>query len=215
MKKTAITLILTATALIGTGFSASAQTKIGTVDMNKIFSGYYKTKDAEARINAARAKAKQELDDKMDELKKGEEELKKIQDDFNNPALSKEAKEEKAKAFEEKRNKMAPQVRELQEYRATQEKQLQEQAVRMRNGIVEEIQKIITAKVESEQFDLVFDRSGNSLNGVPILVYAKDALDFSDSIITQLNKNKPKDAPEGGASGDGALKLQQATPEKK
>ena len=32
--------------------TASAQTlKIGTVDMKKVFESYYKTKDAEARIN--------------------------------------------------------------------------------------------------------------------------------------------------------------------
>lgn len=213
MKSIAIASVLAA-ALLGSGLSASAQgLKIGTVDMNLIFSSYYKTKDAENRINAARNKAKQELDDRMDKLKKEEEALKKLQEEFNNPALSEEGKQEKAKAFEEKRNKLAPEVRELREYQTTQEKQLQDQAVRMRNGIVEEITKLINDKVKAENYDIVLDKSGNSLNGVPVLVYSANALDFSKDIIDQLNKNKPKDAPSAPASGD--LKLQTATPEKK
>ena len=53
--------------------SASAQTvKIGTVDMKKVFEGYYKTKDAEARINEARNAAKKEMDDRMDVYNKGD-----------------------------------------------------------------------------------------------------------------------------------------------
>ena len=47
--------------------------------------------------------------------------------------------------------------------------------------------------MKSENFDIVFDKSGSSLNGVPILLFARDNMDFSDDIITQLNKNKPKD----------------------
>jgi len=39
----------------------------------------------------------------------------------------------------------------------------------------------------------VIDKSGTSLNGVPVVLYARDAADFSDDIITQLNKNKGKD----------------------
>lgn len=214
MNKATVATLLSA-ALLGSGFTASAQgLKIGTVDMNQIFSAYYKTKDAEARINAARSKAKQELDEKMDGLKKEEDALKKLQEEFNNPALSKEGKEEKAKSFEEKRNKLAPAVRELREYQATQEKQLQDQAVRMRNGIVEEITKLINDKVKSENYDIVLDKSGNSLNGVPILVFSATSLDFSKEIIEQLNKNKPKDAASTESGGE-SLKLQTATPEKK
>ena len=49
--------------------AAQAQVKVGIVDMNKIFSGYYKTKDAENKINDAREIAKKELDDRMESHK--------------------------------------------------------------------------------------------------------------------------------------------------
>lgn len=192
MKKLTISAVLAA-ALFASTFSANAQSKIGTVDMNKIFSSYYKTKDAESRINEARASAKKELDDRMDTYKKNVEGIGKLNEDLNNAALSKEKKDESSKKRDDMIAETKNLEREIGEFRNTREKQLQEQAVRMRNGIVEEITKLVQEEVKSNSFDLVFDKSGQSLNGVPIVLYARDNDDFSDKIITQLNKNKPKD----------------------
>ena len=60
----------------------------------------------------------------------------------------------------------------------------------MRNGIVDEITKLVLDKVKTENYDLVMDRSGLSLNGVPILMFAKDGLDFSDDIITRAEQEQ-------------------------
>jgi outer membrane protein len=185
------------------GFFAStghAQVKIGTVDMNKIFSAYYKTKDAEARINEARNSAKQELDERMDTYKKNLDQINKLNDDLANPALSKEMKDSKSKERDDLIQETKNLEREITEFRETREKQLQEQAVRMRNGIVDEITKLVLERVKSENYDLVMDRSGLSLNGVPILIFAKDSLDFSDDIVVELNKNKPSDSDAGAAT---------------
>ena len=176
--------------------SASAQTvKIGTVDMKKVFEGYYKTKDAEARINEARNAAKKEMDDRMDVYNKGVNEVKKMNEEIESPALGKEAKETKSKARDEKVQELNTLQREINEFRQTREKQLQEQSVRMRGGIVDEINKIVEAKVKSDNFDVVFDKSGPSLNGVPVVLYSRDAYEFTEEVIKTLNKNKGKDEP--------------------
>lgn len=194
MKKLLTVTSLLAVSLLGSAFTAQAQTKIGMVDMNKIFSSYYKTKDAESRINEARATAKKELDDRMDTYKKNLETINKLNADMNKPELSKEAKDEKSKARDEKIGETKNLEREITEFKNTREKQLQEQAVRMRNGIVEEITKLVQAEVSSNSYDLVLDKSGQSLNGVPIVLYSRESDDFSDKIISQLNKNKPKES---------------------
>jgi outer membrane protein len=200
MKKLTLAALLAA-ALFSSALSAHAQgSKIGTVDMNKIFSSYYKTKDAESRINEARASAKKELDDRMETYKNNVSAIGKLNDDLNKPELSKDKKDESSKKRDDMIAETKNLEREIGEFRTTREKQLQEQAVRMRNGIVEEITKLVQEKVKSESFDMVFDKSGSSLNGVPILLYARDSMDFSDDIITQLNKNKPKDTAPPAAS---------------
>lgn len=192
MKKTLTLASLIAAFALAASPVAHADMKIGLVDMNKVFSEYYKTKDAENRINEARAAAKKELDDRMDAYKKNLDAINKLNEDLNKPELSKEAKDKKSKERDDKISETKNLEREIQEFKTSREKQLQEQAVRMRNGIVEEITKLIQEHVKSDQYDLVLDKSGNSLNGVPIILYSKDTNDFSADIISELNKNRPK-----------------------
>jgi outer membrane protein len=135
------------------------------------------------------------MDDRMDVYNKGVNEVKKMNEEIESPALGKEAKEAKSKARDEKVGELNTMQREINEFRQTREKQLQEQSVRMRGGIVDEINKIVEAKVKSENFDIVLDKSGPSLNGVPVVLYSRDAYEFTDEVVKILNKNKGKDEP--------------------
>ena len=193
MKKLLALTLTTSLFVFASSLTAHGQVKVGTVDMNKVFSSYFKTKDAESRINEARATAKKELDDRMETYKKNLETINKLNEEINKPELSKEMKDSKSKARDEKIAETKNLEREITEFRSTREKQLQEQAVRMRNGIVDEITKLVQDKVKSDNYDLVFDKSGSSLNGVPMVLYSRDNMEFSEDIITSLNKNKPKE----------------------
>jgi outer membrane protein len=188
----ALTLIAaTALALLtGTVSAQSVTIRIGTVDMKKVFESYYKTKDAESKINEARNNAKKELEDRMDQAKRVLEEVKKLDEDIARPELGKEAKEQKTKTRGEKAGELQTMDREIREFQSSREKQLQEQSVRMRGGIVDEINKVVSDKVKADGYDIVFDRSGPSLNGVPIVLYAKDSYDFTNDVVTVLNKSR-------------------------
>jgi outer membrane protein len=171
--------------------AAQAQVKIGVVDMNKVFSGYYKTKDAENKINDAREVAKKELDDRMESHKELLDEINQLNKDIDNPALSAATKSDRTKKREDKIQQVRTLETEINDFKNSREKQLQEQAVRMRNQIVEEIMKLVEDHVKADNYDLVFDKSGQSLNGVQIVLHSKDSMDFSDDIITALNKTRP------------------------
>ena len=88
MKKSLLATLLCLGLLGGLASTSHAQVKVGTVDMNKIFSAYYKTKDAEARINDARNDAKRELDEQMDTYKKNLDDINKLNDEIAKPELS-------------------------------------------------------------------------------------------------------------------------------
>lgn len=182
--------------------------KVGTVDMKKVFESYYKTKDAEAKINEARNTAKKELEERMEEVKKVGEDVKKLEEDISKPELSKDAKETKMRQRADQIGIYQSKTREIQEFQSSREKQLQEQSVRMRGGIVEEINKVIADKVKADNFDLVIDKSGPSLNGVPVILYAKESYDFTTEVVTTLNKNR-------GTTEAAPAALPVATPKKK
>ena len=183
--------LLAAVAFCAAAPAVHAQIKVATVDMNKVFSGYYKTKDAENKINDAREVAKKELDERMESHKQMLDEINQLNKDIDNPALSATAKSDRSKKREDKIAQVRQLEQEIQEFKTSREKQLQEQAVRMRNQIVEEIMKVITDRVKDEQYDVVLDKSGQSLNGVQFVLYSQDKMDFSDEVITALNKNRP------------------------
>ena len=197
MKKFLIAALLSALAFPAVGF-AQGTLKVGTVDMNRAFKEYNKTKDAEAKINEAKNAAKKEYDDRADAYKKALDEINKLNQQLDAPALSADAKTQKAKERDEKISNIKSMEREINEFRQTRERQLQEQALRMREGIVKEITDVVMDKVKANSLDMVFDKSGMSLNGVPLLMYSRDNVDFTNDVVAVLNK--PGRATETSAS---------------
>ena len=190
MKNTLVLSCLAAILSFAPSIASAQNIKIGTVDMKRVFESYYKTKDAEAKINEKRNSAKKELEDRMDVAKKALEEVKKLDEDIQKPELSSAAKAEKSSIRQSKAQDLQTMDREIREFQAAQEKQLNELSVRMRAGIVDEINKVVEARVKAENYDLVLDKSGPSLNGVPLVLFSRESWDFTTDIVTALNKTR-------------------------
>ena len=167
---------------------AQGTLKIGTVDMQRAFKEYTKTKEAEAKINDAKNAARKEYDDRAEDYKKALDEINNLNKQLESPALSADKKTQTAKDRDDKIAKIKNMEREISDFRQTRERQLQEQLMRMREGIVKEITDVVMDKVKANNFDLVFDKSGMSINGVPVLMYSHDNIDFTNDVITVLNK---------------------------
>jgi outer membrane protein len=197
----ALTLVFPIAAL------AQGTMKIGTVDMQRAFKEYNKTKEAEVKINDAKNSAKKEYDDRAESYKKALDEINNLNKQLESPALSADKKTQTAKERDDKIANIKNMEREISDFRQTRERQLQEQLMRVREGIVKEITDVVMEKVKANHFDLVLDRSGMSINGVPFLLYAPDNVDFTNDIIAVLNK--PGRAPSSTAKANPA-----ATPAK-
>jgi outer membrane protein len=187
MKKFLLLTVVLALALPAATY-AQGPLKVGTVDMNKAFKEFNKTKDSEKKINDAKDAAKKEYDDRAENYKKALEEINKLSQQLEAPALSADAKAAKAKQRDEMIGNIKNMEREINDFRQTRERQLQEQAMRMRENLVKEITEVIMERVKSANYDLVFDKSGQSTNFIAVLMYAKDSMDFTNDVITALNK---------------------------
>src|SRR5881396_1866496 len=186
--KNSLSIISALTLAFPIGAFAQGTMKIGTVDMQRAFKEYGKTKDAETKINDAKNSAKKEYDDRAEAYKKALDEINNLNKQLDAPALSAEAKSQKAKERDDKIANIKNMEREINDFRQTRERQLQEQAMRMREGIVKEITDVVMEKVKTNNMDLVFDKSGMSINGVPFLLYSHDNIDFTNDIVAVLNK---------------------------
>jgi Skp family chaperone for outer membrane proteins len=74
---------------------------------------------------------------------------------------------------------------------------LEEQGRRMRKRIVDEIKEKVADFAKSQNFLSVIDTSGQSLNGVQLVLYTDSKADITGDLIAMLNKEK-------GQAGTGA-----------
>ncbi len=199
-------LLLTAALALALPAASYAQgtLKVGTVDMNRAFKEYNKTKDSEKKINEAKDAAKKEYDDRAENYKKSLDEINKLNQQLDSPALSADKKTSMAKDRDDKIANIKNMEREINEFRQTRERQLQEQAMRMRDSIVKEITDVIMDRVKASNYDLVFDKSGMSVNGVNVLIHSKDGMDFTTEVITALNKKPATTTTEKPATSPAA-----------
>ena len=193
MKSTMIAFI--AAAMLGLAHTATAQTpsgRIATVDLNKIFTDYYKTPIASAKLKETVESFNKEQEEMVGNYKKAIDELNKLRDEQDKPEYSAEIREQKHKAVADKLSDTQKLQRDIEEYRASHRKILDDQTQRMRQTILKEIQDVINKEARDAGYQLVFDKSGNTLNGVSIVVFSQDSLEITDDIIKILNKNQPK-----------------------
>ena len=172
-----------------------AQTKIGIVDMERVLKEYGKTKEAEAKLNEATKAAKKEFDDRTDAYKKALDEINKLNAQLDTPVLTAEAKAEKAKERDEKIASIRNMEREINDFRQTREQQLQQQMLRLREGIVKEIIDVVVERGKAKNLDLIFDKSGASLNRFSPILFSPDSMDFTAEVIVELNKKERATPP--------------------
>lgn len=194
MKKS-LSIVFALTLTLPVAAFAQGTMKIGTVDMQRAFKDYNKTKEAEAKINDAKNAAKKEYDDRAEAYKKALDDINNLNKQLESSALSADKKTQIAKDRDDKIANIKNMEREISDFRQTRERQLQEQLMRVREGIVKEITDVVMEKVKTNNLDLVFDKSGMSINGVPVLMYSHDNIDFTNDIIAVLNKPGRVTAP--------------------
>src|SRR5437660_11873815 len=159
MKKSLSTIIALRLALPIADL-AQGTSKIGTVDMQKAFKEYNKTKDAEAKINDAKNAAKKEYDDRAEAYKRALDEINNLNKQLESPALSADKKTGMAKERDDKIANIKSMEREISDSRQKRERQLQQQSMRIREGIVKEITEVVVENVNAKSLDFVLDKSG-------------------------------------------------------
>lgn len=171
-----------------------AQVKIGTVDVDRIFKDYKKTKEAEGKLNEAKNAAKKEYDERAENYKKALDEINKLNSQLDSPALTAEAKAVKAKERDEKIANIKNMEREISEFRQTREQQLQQQMIRLRETLLKEIMEVVMEKRKARGLDVVLDKSGASASGFSPILFSPDSMDFTTEVISEVNK-KPNATP--------------------
>jgi len=173
--------------------AALADTKIGTVDLRKLFDNYWKTKAAQAAIQERAAQLDKDDKAMKDDLKKGSDDYQKLLSQINDPVISNEERDRRKLTAEEKLKQLQGSKTAIEQFERQAQSTLGEQRQRMRDNILGEIKTAVNAKAKLENFSLVLDSAAETVNGTLAVVYNNGQNDITETILSQLNAGTPID----------------------
>lgn len=187
--------LLTTALMAAMVFSAEAQTKVAAVDMKKIFSNYWKTKQATASLESRKAELRKEMKDMADGLEKAQADYKQLLDQANDPVISADERDKRKQAAASKLKEMTSTKATLDQFQRQAEAQLADESQRMSGNLVVEIQKAVADKAKAGGFTMVLNSANNEA-----FIFVSPDTDITDSVLTQLNAGAPIDLnqPLGG-----------------
>jgi len=166
---------------------AALDVKIGYVNLERIFQGYEKTKELEARLGMENEADQKMLSERRQMIEK---EIDKLKEELETQALmlSESAKEEKQAEIERR-------AEELYEFSAYIERRNQEREAKYTDGILKDLQielpSIIKSIAEKEGYRFVFDL--RSL----FYVTPEKEFDLTDKVLAQLNEEYKAETESG------------------
>lgn len=175
--------------------SAWAETRVGTVDLRKVFEGYWKKKQAEAQLKDRQADMEKEDKNMLDDYKKMKDEYQNVLSSANDQAASPEERDKRKKAAEDKLKQLKDLEDTIRQYETQARNTLLDQSQRTRSKIIEEIRTVVSAKARTAGFSLVIDTASESANATPVILYTNNENDITDAIIKELNAAAPADLP--------------------
>jgi outer membrane protein len=193
MKRTI--LILTACAALALDAGAAEAQKIATIDLRKVFDGYWRTKQADANLKEQAADLEKERQVMVDQFQKGEANYKKLLDTANDQALSATERDKRKKDAENELLNLRDMESRIKQFDNTSRTTLGEKQRRMRDNILQEIRDTVKARVKSTGHTLVVDSAAETVNGTPIVLFNAGADDLTETVLSQLNINAPAALP--------------------
>jgi outer membrane protein len=178
MKFFRLLMVLMAMVLIGGAVSASAQTKVASVDMRKLFNDYYKTKLAEDLLDKDKVTARKNLKDMADGIDKAQADYKQILDQSNDQAISADARDRLKQSAADKAQQINDSKAAFDKFQREVEASLADKSQRMTANLISEIQKAVSDKAKLGGYSVVVNSASNES-----VIYVASETDISDSVL--------------------------------
>lgn len=166
----------------------AGEVKLATVDLEKVFSAHPKTKMAEAELKKTEEMVQAEMDQIVAEGRALSEEVDKLREAAKDPMRTEAARLEKQNAAEEKMIELQAFQARARRTQETKIKQMTEEVKQTRQSIVDELTEAVRDFAREEGWDLILDRSGMTMNMIPLTIYASPSLDVTEQLIERLGE---------------------------
>jgi outer membrane protein len=185
--------VLCIPAMAQTKVPATAQMKVATVDMRKLFDNYWKTKRAQASIQERAVQLDKDDTTMKADLKKAADDYQKLLAQAKDPAISSDERDHRQKDADDKLKQLGDKRSAIEQYERQAQATLTDQRQRMRDKILDEIQAFVSDAAKTAGCAIVMDSSAQTVNATPIMIYHGNETDLSDVVLKLLNAGAPID----------------------
>ena len=187
------TALVTLCALAAT---AQAEIKIASVNVQELYTKFYKRFDTETTLQKQLAEIKADIKTREDKLRALQEDLKKILAK-NDPSLSESAVAELRSQYQVKANELKAAEQEMKDFVQRREVAFRELRNSEMRLLVEEVQTAINTVADQSGADLVLDSGAISPQpqigiGTRVFPYMKKDIDLTPEVLKQLNSGAPQ-----------------------
>ena len=173
------------------GSAEEEKLRTAVVNIQKLFRNYHKVDKAEEEINMERARIQKEHNDVAGRLRSMDQSLRELEVSLQSTNLTGQNRSslerEKGVRFHERERINHERTSDLR----ARHTELNRKMVARMDALLKEIHDLVAVQAEGLGFDLVFDIDGTSTSQVPMLLFARDAMDITPMILKELNKNGP------------------------
>jgi Skp family chaperone for outer membrane proteins len=183
-------LIVAALGLLAP-LSQGAEMKIAVINLKTVFDGYWKTKQSDATVKERQTEYDTERKKMVEDYQKANEEYRKLAESANDPAVAVDERDKRKKTAESKLLEIKEIESSIGQFERQFRSQLTDQIKRMRDNILRDIREEISKRAKSENYTLVLDTAGESINQTPLVIYQAGLPDITNDVLTAVNKDAP------------------------
>jgi len=172
-------------------FFSATRDRIVFVDLDRVFSEFYKTQLAKSRIEVQQGDIDIEKQVMVDAMTVIDSEVDELKKEARDTTLSEEIRDSKRILYEERLLELREAQKEIEEFTARRQRQLQLQVTRMSQKIMDEIRHTVVEYARVNGLMAVIDSSPRS-SAANLFVYTHKDIDITEDVLSAMNRKRPE-----------------------
>ena len=176
-------------AAAASALQAQPALKVVTVDMDQLFTKYYKTETQQAKLQEDEKKAKELLDSMLKERDALVAQAKELQEQAGNALLNDEARKKAEADLQKKVGEFRAKDGEMQQFAQQTQQQLRAVFGQFQQQAYEEISKVAADIAKKKGVTMVLNQGATA-----VVVFADAGFSITEEVLAVINKDRPAPA---------------------
>ncbi len=176
-------------------FSATRD-RVVFIDLERVFNGFYKTQLAKSKVEVQTKDIEVEKQVMVEEMTAIDGEVDVLKKEARDTTLTEEIRDSKRLLYEERLLELREKQKEIEEFSARRQQQLQLQVTRMSQKVMDEIRQTVIEYAKAQGLMAVIDSSSRRA-AIGVFIYTHPDVDITEAVLNVLNSKRP-DVLDGG-----------------